>query len=333
VTYLTYDAWPGTLGPASGSPDRRPGSVRRTTSIDMLPSGGMEDGMVLVGRGRDLRTDLDGTATAADTATVTARTEGFGRVVSSIVVEPALAGTDLLVGTSIMGGFRKALGDAVGMTSGSLTELLLDDLTGASIASGSTMIRTRIELAGEAPAPMPLAQEGRPSPCIGHIAGGVMDTRGREGRPLLGQGPPAPALTRDDDPLAWHDEPVLPVYAMRRRRRLDVWREGDRVLVDAHFRDSRMVAGEFESAVHEYELGVELDGADLTVLRIEVRPRSLPGPECAGAAASAQRVVGARAGDIRQLARGVLRGDTTCTHLNDQLRSLADIPALVARLG
>jgi hypothetical protein len=331
VTFLTFEAWPGLLGPASGSPDRRPGSVRRTTSIDMIPSGGMEGGLLLDGRGRDLRTATDGSATVIDEATVRAVTDGFLRTVTSIEVTPPLPGVEALVGTSVSAGFRKVLSEAIVLRSGSVRALLLDDLTGASIAVGSTLIRTRLEESGEAPAPMPMAQPGRPSPCIGHVEGGVMDTRGREGRPLLGQGPKAPVLTRDDDPLAWHDEPALPLLAMRRRRRVDVWREGGTIFVDAHFRDSRMEADGEESAVHEYGLVAELD-ADLTVVRVEAIPRSLPGPDCSGAAASAQRVVGTHAGAIRDLARSALRGDTTCTHLNDQLRSLADLPALVDAL-
>lgn len=331
MTFLTYEAWPGLLGPAAGAPDRRPGSVRRTTSIDMLPEGGMEATLTLAGRGRDLRTNADGTTEVIDEATVVAHTSGFARTVESIEVTPPLVGIEALVGTSIAAGFRKVLAEALVLRAGSVRALLLDDLTGASIASGSTLIRTRLELSGEQPAPMPMAQPDRPAPCIGHVEGGVMDTRGREGRPLLGQGPKAPALTRANDPLAWHDEPVLPALAMRRRRRVDVWREGDHLLVDAHFRDSRMEADGEESAVHEYGLMAELD-AELTVVRIEAIPRSLPGPDCSGAAASAQRLVGASAADIRELARRVLRGDTTCTHLNDQLRSMADVPALVSQL-
>jgi hypothetical protein len=35
---------------------------------------------------------------------------------------------------------------------------------------------------------------------------------------------------------------------------------------------------------------------------------------------------------LREFVRGELRGDTICTHLNDQLRSLADVPALVSVL-
>jgi hypothetical protein len=65
---------------------------------------------------------------------------------------------------------------------------------------------------------------------------------------------------------------------------------------------------------------------------IEVRARILPGPDCPGAVASAQLVVGQPLASLRAFVRGAMRDDTICTHLNDQLRSLADVPALVSAL-
>jgi hypothetical protein len=66
---------------------------------------------------------------------------------------------------------------------------------------------------------------------------------------------------------------------------------------------------------------------------IAVRARILPGPDCPGAVASAQRVVGQPLASLRAFVRGEMQGDTICTHLNDQLRSLADVPAMVSLLG
>jgi hypothetical protein len=152
------------------------------------------------------------------------------------------------------------------------------------------------------------------------------------GLPLLGQGPPAGRLERDDDPLAWHDEPSLPLLAMRRRRRIDVWVEDGEVRVDSHFRDSRMDPDGVETSVHEYEVEMVATGDDLEVTKVEVRARTLPGPDCPGAVASAQDVVGTPLAAMRATVRERLRDPHSCTHLDDQLRALADVPFLVAAL-
>jgi hypothetical protein len=316
----------------------------------MLWPTGTDGPLTLAARGRDLLTRPDGGVEVIDRASLSVNTEGFARVVVSIETDPTIDGVDGLIGVPVVAGFRKALAERlplIGLTGG-VAALLLDDLTGAAIVSGSAMGRAAIELGGQWPAIRPEANTeagaevlsprririGGPGPavCIGHVAGGVMAQRTAEGRPLLGQGPPAPLLTRDDDPLAWHDEPPLAPRSMRRRRRIDVWREADRVMVDTHFRDSHIEADGVETAVHEYEISAELDPVSLVVRWVEVRPRSLPGPECSGAAESAQRIVGEPITVLRDLVRAELRGETTCTHLNDQLRSLADVPVLLASL-
>jgi hypothetical protein len=345
----------------TGSPARRPGSIRRTTSIDMLfpdgllPDGGSGGSLTLEARGRDLVTGAGGSPAVVDRAAFTAVTTGPARVLAAVEADPPIPGAEGLVGVPVVAGFRKALAQRLpaDRPAGDVTALLLDDLTGAGIVSSSATGRAAIELGASWPAGPPggagtgapagdttapaagrPARIGGPGPavCIGHVAGGVMARRTAEGRPLLGQGPPAPDLGRDDDPLAWHELPPLPPRSMRRRRRIDVWRDAGGVHVDTHFRDSHVEADGVETAVHEYEIVAEIDPADLAVRAIEVRPRTLPGPDCPGAAASAQRVVGRPVGDLRDLVRTELRGETTCTHLNDQLRSLADVPALLAAL-
>ena len=51
------------------------------------------------------------------------------------------------------------------------------------------------------------------------------------------------------------------------------------------------------------------------------------------ALASADRTVGRRLDELRDLVRAEFRGTATCTHLNDALRSLADLSAMRALLG
>jgi hypothetical protein len=141
--------------------------------------------------------------------------------------------------------------------------------------------------------------------------------------------------TADDDPLAWHAMPgELPVHGMRRRRRLDLVRDPDgagALLLDAMFRDTYVSGAGGENIVHEYQLRARLD-ADLVVTAVSAEPRVLPWTECPMAAASAGRLVGTSVRDLRDRVRQDFKGISTCTHLNDLLRSLATLPALVAEL-
>src|SRR5215218_10880606 len=72
VPRLPLDPRHGTHEPTTAIPPRAPGSVRRTTTVDMLRPHGMDAELVLVGRGRDLLTDHDGTTRVLDTAAVEA---------------------------------------------------------------------------------------------------------------------------------------------------------------------------------------------------------------------------------------------------------------------
>src|SRR5205085_3238929 len=119
--------------------------------------------------------------------------------------------------------------------------------------------------------------------------------------------------------------------SMRRRRLVDVtW--GDPLAVSAMFRDTHKPVAGAETVLHEYTVEATVDRRDLVVLTCAATPRSLPWAECPEAAASAHRLEGQRAGDLRRFVRAELTGTTTCTHLNDLLRSLADVPALAAAL-
>jgi hypothetical protein len=235
----------------------------------------------------------------------------------------------MLEGCDLKGGFRKAAATRLALPEGSLLGLLLDDLPAAALVSGSARLRAILEATGDLPG---LHALQLPVVCIGRRPEGVMARSRREGRPLIGQGPPSGDLSRQDDPLAWPDEPPLPIFGMRRLRRLDVAVDNEQVQIDSHFRDSYIESSGVESTVHEYEIVVTADVDDHTIDSVEVRPRVLPGPDCPGAAASAQAVVGQPLDQLRRFVRAEMRDDTVCTHLNDQLRSLADVPALVAAL-
>jgi hypothetical protein len=305
--------------------------LRRATSIQTIwPDGFESDHVSVVARGHDVLTNDDGIGTIVDAAAVDVHTAGPARTVRSIVAEPPAAQLPDLVGVHLMGGFRKAAATAVPGMTGSLLGLLLDDIPAAALVAGQVPIRVGIEVTG-AP-PDWAGADGTPLPmvCIGRRPDGVMEQQRRAGTPLLGQGPPAGDLRRSDDPLAWPDTPAMPIRSMRRLRRTDVRVVDREVLADSHFRDSYMEQTGVETAVHEYDVVVRAGVDDGVIRAVDVRARVLPGPDCPGAVESAQRVVGQSLDSLRAFVRGELRGDTICTHLNDQLRSLADVPTMVS---
>ncbi|WP_261574167.1 DUF2889 domain-containing protein [Frankia gtarii] len=338
--------------PTGGTPARTAGSVRRTTTIDMLRPDGFDRPMHLVGHGRDLRTFGPGddrrNIRVLGEATMFARVDfAAGRELREITsgpARPALAG---LVGHSVASGFRARL-DALDPTliaENDLLHLLLDDLPGASLVSGHAYSAAAQDARDGPQAPgsdvprTPPMRQGDyryvTDLCAGFATGGtIMNEVEAFGRSPVVTGPVAPSLARPGDPLAWHDIPPLPPRGMRRARRVDV-RLHDRgalAHVDALFRDSYVLPEGVETVIHEYTVTAEVDTTTSTFLSCEATPRALPFVECPAAAASATRLAGMPLAGLRPHVRRAFTGTSTCTHLNDTLRALEDIPALLAPL-
>ena len=140
-------------------------------------------------------------------------------------------------------------------------------------------------------------------------------------------GPPANRLEPADDPISWHEIGPLPTGAMRRRRLVELI-EGDPLDVYAMFRDTHVDSDGAETILHEYSVTATLDRETLELSRTVAEPHVLPWTECPAAAASASRLDGHSVGELRRLVGREFRGTSTCTHLNDLLRSLADLSAL-----
>jgi hypothetical protein len=98
------------------------------------------------------------------------------------------------------------------------------------------------------------------------------------------------------------------------------------------FRDSHVDDAGLETVVHEYAVSASVDPDGFVVRAISARPHVLPWMECPSAALSAQRLVGQQVQGLRDQIRTSFLGVETCTHLNDLLRTLTDVPAL-ALLG
>jgi hypothetical protein len=144
---------------------------------------------------------------------------------------------------------------------------------------------------------------------------------------------PAHDLAQLDDPLAWHRVPPPAAHSamMRRRRRIDV-AAGPKITVDALFRDSIWSPDGVETVVHEYGLRAVVDRRSLRLADIVAIPRVLPFATCPAAAANVDLLVGEPLRTFRERVLELVVGTDGCTHLNDALRALAEVPVLMDAL-
>lgn len=288
------------------------------------------DPVYLSGRARDLKTARDGTAAEVGRARLEATVEMIARVVQHLEVEPTVANMHL-VGAPAMSGFRAAVDKAApDLRPGrDLRYTLLDDVPVATLISGHALSASGALGKGMKSGYLPLADQ-----CAGFVTGGLLMTSFQSGDPAVVTGPTAPPLEDAADPVAWHEMVPLPVHGMRRRRRLDVYQasDGPEVLIDAMFRDSYVRTDSTETIIHEYTLDASVDPGTGIILSSKAVPRVLPWQECPGAVASATRITGMRLDELGFRVRQELSGTSTCTHLNDLLRSVADAAALIPLL-
>lgn len=326
---LTNAAAAGLAEPIPTTPSRRPGSVRRTSHIDMVfpPEGGLR----LEGVARDLATPPDGTATpvVVGDAAVSAQLDAT-HTVTALATTPPDERVRTLVGLVARRGFRAAVSRALADEGDHASPLhqLLDDLPVAALISGYALLYR-----GVTGIRSPEEAHVRVDLCSGWRSDGTMlesiRTTGTIPVPL---GPPANDLVPPEDPLAWHPIPVLPPGAMRRRRLVEI-APGDPCPVYAMFRDTHVDPETgVETILHEYSLGAALDRASMRILACRATPQVLPWAECPLAAASAERLAGRHVAEVRDLVSRDFKGTSTCTHLNDLLRSLGGLGALVPHL-
>ena len=321
----------GVHAPRAALIPRRPGSVRRTSTIDTVRPGDILGDAVQIGRARDLRTNADGTSNVLATASVSDRLDYANHYqLLELRSEPALAALGQLVGSPVSTGFRARVEDLVPdeRLSGTLLHLLLDDLPGAALVSGYAVGASgRIaDLDRKGPN---LQVEGL---CAGFQKDGTIMVELSAGRhsPVV-TGPLLPPEDIDD-PHGWHDLREMGPHDMRRWRRLDVVpgiSARDPVSVEAYFRDSHVDPQGVDTVVHEYTVRAIVDPVEQIVISSEAIAHSLPWAECIQAESSGDRLAGRPLWGLRPSVRAELVGTTTCTHLNDTLRSLEDVRALL----
>jgi hypothetical protein len=288
----------------------------------------------LKGRARDLLTPERGdpvVLAASDLHAVTGRARDVQRIESDPAYEPLQRLVGCRAGGTLRSAIAQELPDLV--EAGTPLHLLLDDIAGATLISGFTYFRW----ADAVPGMRERLGQGPKSDMRGICSGF------REGsnalfvdgslRGVSDNTPASPSLSDPADPLGWHERDESPEINMCRARRIDVWEAGDHFEFDTMFRDTCSVPEGPEVVLHEYQLFGTADRTTGILESVEAVPRVLPYPECPLAADNSSRMVGTALRAMRTEVLGQLRSIDCCTHLNDALRSLAEVPVLATSLN
>jgi hypothetical protein len=319
-------------GPAGPAPVRPANSIRRTTSIDMPWPDGFGTQLRLDGVARDAITDNPGLPPiVVATATMSAGI-GPNRDIQDIVADPDRAGLSELIGCRGGGHLRTALDEHLPgeRESGRPLFLLLDDISGTSLIAGFAWSRWTEAWVNQ---PGRFERSSMEGVCIGFSPGSsALEPTGNA--MLSHRVQQVGSLINDADPHGWHRLAELAEVSMRRARRIDVWVDTERgeIVIDSAFQDSSSDPELGRVAVHEYRLGATADLATMRLLTVEPDPRVLPFMECPSAVDNARELVGAPLGDLRAVVLQRLARTNGCTHLNDALRALAEVPVLLDQL-
>lgn len=315
----------GPQRPVTGWPVLAPGAVRRTSTIDTHPDGA--GGFQADLRARDVRIEPDGAVQVVEYVVVSARLRA-GLIEHISGADERLG---QLRGSRVGPGFRAGIAKLLGTDVARSTplHLLLDDWVGAALVSGYGVQHAAI-VAGTEPPMGDGVADRMTGICSGFAPdAAVVDFARRNLLIPCVHGPLAPALAGPADD-ALHPTELLRPHGMRRMRRLDVLPYDDEsVGFDAHFRDSHVDGTGAETIVHEYTVVGRVALGSRTIDEIEATARVLPWQECPGALASAGRVKGMAVAELRNRIRTEFVGTSTCTHLNDTLRALGDLDALL----
>ena len=184
-----------------------------------------------------------------------------------------------------------------------------------------------------APGELEMLMADRVNVCWG-LAEGNSGVTGEGARADIGE-TDAGDVRNPADPEGWHELYDVDGPGFRRARRIEVQRDDKAGLIriEAAFQDSINRKNNVRGAIHEYDLSATADLASGRLLTLEPKPRILPFGECPGAVHNTQRLIGRTLPEIREAVLEQLRGAQGCTHLNDALRALAEVPKLAGYLA
>ena len=292
----------------------------------------------MIGRARDVWTGASGSileVLAEDSVEFSASPQ---REILAIESTPPRAELQRLVGVRAGGHSRTVLSEMFTNESeiGTPLYLLLDDFAGASLVAAWAWTRWSEDWMAALRRSGAAATAGRKGRmeniCAGFRPGSTALNTDGTSNSVIQSATPVPALEHPEDLQGWHELTRQDGVGMRRARRIDAWRDGDAICIDAAFQDSATSPAGGRIAVHEYLLSASVDAQDFVLRTLHIDPRILPYRECPGATPNAQRMIGTPLRDMRLRVLRQLPGILGCTHLNDVLRSLADVPRLARRL-
>ncbi|MCW2580791.1 MAG: hypothetical protein JWR82_2392, partial [Blastococcus sp.] len=310
------------------------GSVRRTGHWNMTWPAGIGTDMHIAAAARDLVTTADGRAEPVAATRLDVVVDP-ARQIRSLSLTPQREHLDELVGIRGGSGFRRQLQSLMSeeMAAGSLSYFLLDDMPGVTLV-GPFAWRLWPEMAAF------YTDRKHHGPgydmtgiCAGFRPDGLPIERMNRGEDPRHNLVPALDLDEPSDPLAWHEIPGPPGDSamLRRRRRIDVV-DGPELVIDSVFRDSMWSPDGVETVVHEYGLHARVDRSSLQLTAITADPRVLPFQTCPSAASNVDLLLGEPLPTLRHRVLELVVSTDGCTHLNDALRALAEVPVLAAEL-
>ena len=323
--------------PAGHAPQRRPGSIRRTSTLETTWTDGREGLLQIIGRARDAVTPAGGGAPVVCAADEFRARLQWDRTIAQIEATPPRPNIGKLVGARGGGHLRQALDELLPEERQGATplHLALDDISGGSLISGWAWSQWSDEwMRGFSGGDVDHGERMRrmEGVCHGFSPGFSSLNPDPDGR---GRQNPVPVvdLRHPDDPEGWHAfSPQDGVVAMRRARWIDVWRDCDVIRIDAGFQDSATTPAGGRVAIHEYGLKATADAVSPTLLTVAADPRVLPFRECPAAANNLPKILGAPLSELREEVLKQFPRTAGCTHLNDALRALAEVPALLRRM-
>jgi hypothetical protein len=293
--------------------------------------------MLFTARARDVLTPAGGGAALTCAEDSFAAVIDTDRTIRDIRIAPPRPAGPKLVGQRGGGHLRQAIEEIMPeeRASGTPLHLILDDISGASLVANwawsqwtDDWIRSPDGKFDEAH--FDREMQKRVGICVGFAPGGAVLKRGPDRKHATGA--PTPDLRNPQDPEGWHAYAVQEGVGMRRARRIDVSRGEQGIVIEAMFQDSGTRPDGGREALHEYTISALVDPQTLRIVSITAQPRVLPWPECPGATKTLSRLEGEPLSELRRLVLERLRGTAGCTHLNDALRSLAEVPHLVRLL-
>jgi len=320
-------------GPVGPAPARRGASIRRTSTLDGTWPGGFGTQLRLNGRARDAVTHSSADPPVVASEATASVGIGGNRTIEDISADPDSDGLQQLVGCRGGGYLRSALAEFLPheLDGGTPLYLLLDDLSGASLVAGIAWSQWSDRwLDADVERPPRPDMEGV---CIGFAPGSSALAEQRS-NVMTHRVQIVQKLTRDDDRQGWHQLTELPAVSFRRARRIDVWRDpvDGTIMIDSGFQDSAGHPTQGRTAIHEYVLRATADPETLMITAVEADPRILPFLSCPNAVGTAGRVVGTPLSELRTTVLDRLAKTNGCTHLNDALRALAEVPLLLSQL-